>query len=335
MRWSSGGFAEVDAVIDRVQHLERRAVADLIGDEVEEAVRLVVEAERVQPPQRERRVAHPAVPVVPVPFPARCLGERRGGCRQQGAGGRVRQALQRERAALKDAAPRMIGERSVVQPSAPEIRGPAHARGCVLVRARRRRHPSTTARRSRDRPPPSGEASAPNVLRAPGACWSSTAGRGRPHLRGRRPPRIRSSCTPIPRRSGHSRTRARSSSARPPSRSRIGARAPTRVRRRRRSAAGDRSADVGRRSTARRSTHRAPRANRCSCAMSSPGCSSPGCSGAPRARTARPVRAGTCLRSCRGSSRTRWERPACGTHIHSMLPLGAMSAVTSRSAMNP
>ncbi len=132
-----GGFAEVDAVIDRVQHLERRAVADLIGDEVEEAVRLVVEAERVQPPQRERRVAHPAVPVVPVPFPARCLGERRRGCRQQRAGGRVRQALQRERAALKDAAPRMIGERSVVQPSAPEVRGPAHARGRVLVRQRR------------------------------------------------------------------------------------------------------------------------------------------------------------------------------------------------------
>ena len=128
---------EVDAVVDRVQHLERRAVPDLVGDEVEEAVRLVVEAERVQPPQRERRVAHPAVPVVPVPFPARCLGERRGGCRQQRAGGRVRQALQRERAALKDAAPRVIGERSVVQPSAPEIRGPAHARGCVLVRARR------------------------------------------------------------------------------------------------------------------------------------------------------------------------------------------------------
>ena len=131
------GLVEVDPVIDGVQHLERGAVADLVGDEVEEAVRLVVEAERVQPPQRERRVAHPAVSVVPVPFPARRLGERRGGGGQQRARGRVRQALQRERAALQDAAPRMIGERSVVQPSPPEVRGPPHARGRVLVRQRR------------------------------------------------------------------------------------------------------------------------------------------------------------------------------------------------------
>ena len=86
-------FVEVDPVVDRVQHLERRAVADLVGDEVEEAVRLVVEAERVEAPERERRVAHPAVSVVPVPFPARRLGERRRGRGQQRAGGRVRQAL--------------------------------------------------------------------------------------------------------------------------------------------------------------------------------------------------------------------------------------------------
>ena len=47
-----------------------------VGHELHEVVGLPVEAERVQPPQREGRVAHPAVAVVPVALAAGRLGQR-------------------------------------------------------------------------------------------------------------------------------------------------------------------------------------------------------------------------------------------------------------------
>jgi len=72
-----------------------------VGDEVEEVVGLSVEAERVQRPQHEGRVADPAVAVVPVAFATRDLGKRRGGGCDHRAGRRVAQSLQRQRAALK------------------------------------------------------------------------------------------------------------------------------------------------------------------------------------------------------------------------------------------
>ena len=59
------------------------------------------------------------VSVVPVPLAARRLGQRGGGSRHQRAGGRVREALQRERTALQVDPPGMVGNSTVIQPLAP------------------------------------------------------------------------------------------------------------------------------------------------------------------------------------------------------------------------
>lgn len=85
---------------DPVHHLQRVVLgighAGHVGDEREEVVRLTVETERVETPQRERRVAHPCVAVVPVAFATRDFRERSGGGREQGTGRGVGETLQRE-----------------------------------------------------------------------------------------------------------------------------------------------------------------------------------------------------------------------------------------------
>ena len=57
---------------DAVHHLQGTVFiavrAGHLGDEREEVVRLPVQAQRVQTPQRERRIAHPRVAVVPIPL---------------------------------------------------------------------------------------------------------------------------------------------------------------------------------------------------------------------------------------------------------------------------
>ena len=60
---------------DAVHDLQLVLLADL-GEEVEEVVGLPVEAERVEAPEHERRVAHPGVAVVPVAVAAGRLGQR-------------------------------------------------------------------------------------------------------------------------------------------------------------------------------------------------------------------------------------------------------------------
>ena len=63
---------EVLLALDPVHDLQRAVlVARHVGDVLDEVVGLPVEAERVQRPQRERGVAHPAVAVVPVAFAPR------------------------------------------------------------------------------------------------------------------------------------------------------------------------------------------------------------------------------------------------------------------------
>ena len=103
-----------------------------IGDEVEEVVGLPVEAERVQRPQRRRGVADPGVAVVPVPHPAGGLRQRRRRGRHDRPGGRERQPLQGERAALQEAPPRMIGKPAAVQPVLPVVGGPGEPGGGLL-----------------------------------------------------------------------------------------------------------------------------------------------------------------------------------------------------------
>ena len=95
-----------------------------VGDEVEEIVGLPLEAQREQRPQHERRVADPAVAVVPVAFALRRLGQRRRRRGDQRAGGGVRQPLERQRGALQVGPPGMVREVAAIQPVLPVVRGP-------------------------------------------------------------------------------------------------------------------------------------------------------------------------------------------------------------------
>ena len=109
-----------------------------VGDEVEEVVGLLVEAQRVERPEHEGRVADPAVAVIPVAVSARRLGQRRGAGRDHRSRGRVREPLEGQRAALQVRAPGVIRERAVLEPLLPEA---ARARqpGRRLLVARRQR----------------------------------------------------------------------------------------------------------------------------------------------------------------------------------------------------
>ena len=92
-----------------------------VGEVLHEVVGLPVEVERVQAPQRERRVAHPAVAVVPVALAARRLRQRRRQRRDHRPGRRVGQALEHERRALQVLAPGMVGVGAGGQPLAPVV----------------------------------------------------------------------------------------------------------------------------------------------------------------------------------------------------------------------
>ena len=110
----------------------------------------------MQRPQRERRVAHPAVAVVPVALAARRLRQRG---RQRGdhrAGRRVGQPLQHERRALQ--VRRARGGRGRCRRRASCARSGRSARASARPARRcadRRGSPSTRARRSASRPRPS------------------------------------------------------------------------------------------------------------------------------------------------------------------------------------
>src|ERR1700746_4015802 len=62
---------ELALMVDPVHDLQVRAVPADVDDEAHEVARLVIEAERVQGPEGEGRVADPAEAVVPVAFAAR------------------------------------------------------------------------------------------------------------------------------------------------------------------------------------------------------------------------------------------------------------------------
>ena len=157
--------AAVDAVHDLQLSLDR--LGD-VGDEVEEVVGLPVEAERVEAPERERRVADPRVAVVPVALAAGRLGQRRGGGGDDRAGRRVREALERERAALEVGAPRVVGELAAVEPVLPVMGGPDQAVVGLVVACAAPRARSTRARRTPSRPPSSCAARSSAGLRCRG-----------------------------------------------------------------------------------------------------------------------------------------------------------------------
>ncbi len=115
------GLGEPFLPADPVHDLERAAVSDPVLHEGEEVVRLGVEAERVEAPERERGVADPAVAVVPVAMAADQLGQRGRGRGEERARRGIGQPLQHEGAPLQGAAPRMIGERALGEPVPPEV----------------------------------------------------------------------------------------------------------------------------------------------------------------------------------------------------------------------
>ena len=126
---------------DAVHHLELAftvvGAADVV-DEREEVVRLAVQPQRVQAPQREGRIAHPGVAVVPIAFALRGFRQRRGAARPAARRWRVGQPLQRQRAALQVRPPRVIREVADVDPLPPALAGPPHPVGGLVVGLRRR-----------------------------------------------------------------------------------------------------------------------------------------------------------------------------------------------------
>ena len=142
---------------DAVHHLQRVAFtvvgAGHVGDEREEVVGLAVQPQRVEAPQRERRVAHPGVAVVPVAFALRGFRQRRGAGGQQRAGGRIRQALQRQRAALQVGPPRVVREVADVDPLPPALAGLPHLVGGLVDTSAAPGAWTSSARRRRCRPP--------------------------------------------------------------------------------------------------------------------------------------------------------------------------------------
>ena len=104
-------LGQVAPAVDAVHDLQRAVVVRLeVGDELHELVGLPVEVEVVQRLQRERRVAHPRVAVVPVALAARRLGQRGRQRRHRRPGRHVRQPLDRQRRALDRLAPAMVGQ---------------------------------------------------------------------------------------------------------------------------------------------------------------------------------------------------------------------------------
>ena len=97
-----------------------------VGDELHELVGLPVEVEPVQRLQRERRVAHPGVAVVPVALAARRLRQRGRERGDRRAGRHVGEALDRERRALDRVAPAVVGDARPAEP--------ARARSAIVAR---------------------------------------------------------------------------------------------------------------------------------------------------------------------------------------------------------
>ena len=161
-RWSSvcsvRSLLAADAVHDlegerRRRRLGARAVQHRLQDEGEEVDRLPLEAQPVERPQDERRVADPGVAVVPVPLAARGLGERGGGRGHDGPGRGVAEPLQREGAALDVLAPAVVGHLGRAQPVAPALLRRLHRLGGLGHGGRAAWRPTTAPRRpTRPRP---------------------------------------------------------------------------------------------------------------------------------------------------------------------------------------
>ena len=179
---------EIPTAVDPVHDLQRAVLGRFdVGHELHELVRLPVELQPVQRLQRERRVAHPGVAVVPVALPSRRLRQRR---RQRGdrrAGGHVGQALDRECRALDRVPVAMVGNPSATEPRPPEpcrigdprrrivdvgrrreLLGPGEGAERPLARPKRMAGADAVTPRCRVRDPRRGGSSGPRRLRRRG-----------------------------------------------------------------------------------------------------------------------------------------------------------------------
>ena len=130
----AGRLGQVAPAVDPVHDLQAAVVDRLeLGDELDELVGLPVEVEEVQRLQRERRVAHPRVAVVPVALAARGLGQRRGQRGDGGARGHVRQALDRQGRPLDRMAVGVVDGPRPTQPVPPEAGGGGEAGDGVVT----------------------------------------------------------------------------------------------------------------------------------------------------------------------------------------------------------
>ena len=116
-------LGELALAADPVHDLQVLLLSRHVRQEVEEVVGFPVQAQRVQAPQHERGIAEPGVPVVIGAVPAGRLRQGAGRGRQQRPGGRVDQALQRQRRPQQVLAPRVIGEVAAAEPFVPEVAG--------------------------------------------------------------------------------------------------------------------------------------------------------------------------------------------------------------------
>ena len=195
----AGRLGQVAAAVDAVHDLERAVLGRLdVGDELHELVGLPVEIEPVQGLQREGRVAHPGVAVVPVALTAGGLGQRRRERRHRRPGRHVRQALDGQHRALDRIAEPVVGDARSPQPGAPEPRGRGDPRRGVVDVRRSRRAPRPTRARSNARSPASSTCRARTRLaldpeREVGPQADRLAGAGRV---GCVPPRRRRASTP-------------------------------------------------------------------------------------------------------------------------------------------
>ena len=138
---------QVAAAVDAVHDLHPAVGVGLeVGDELHELVRLPVEVQPVQRLQRERRVAHPAVAVVPVPLAAGRLGQAGREGRHRRPGGHVGQSLDHQRRPLDRLTVPVVRDAGPAQPVAARTppSSPAGARHRRRRRAHRSRRPTTS-----------------------------------------------------------------------------------------------------------------------------------------------------------------------------------------------
>ena len=131
-------LGQLGLAADAIHDLQVLLALGHVRDEIEEVVRLAVEAQRVETPQHEGAVADPRVAIVPVALAPDRLRQRGRRGREQGARGAVGEPLQGQRAALEVALPRVFRELPAIDPLAPVVRRSLDALERLFGRGRSR-----------------------------------------------------------------------------------------------------------------------------------------------------------------------------------------------------